>query len=64
MTENQPSEEPDAVGDAESEETPEPGSLAADPISLEPKGYPDAAESGSEAQQKESISGEEEDFLS
>jgi hypothetical protein len=33
-------------------------------VSAEPKGYPDVAERDSGARQEESISGEEEDFLS
>lgn len=63
MTGNQPSEEPGAFGDEGESEQTGPGSPAADP-NLKPKGYPDAAGPGSAAQQKESISGEEEDFLS
>ncbi len=64
--ENLSSEEPGVVQDGMNppDQTPPADSLTLDPFSIEPKGYPDVAETDSNARQKESISGEEEDFLS
>ena len=67
MTEgNFPGEEPGVSGEDKSprDQTSLAAALAPDPDSVEPKGYPDVAEPNSGARQEESISGEEEDFLS
>jgi hypothetical protein len=45
-------------------EEPRVASQPTDPVSGEPKGYPDVAETDSGARQEQSVSGEEEDFLS
>jgi hypothetical protein len=66
MTEEHvPGQEPGVAGDHKSPRDPtsRAASPAPDPISVEPKGYPDIAESDG-AREEESISGEEEDFLS
>lgn len=64
--ENLSSEEPGVAQDGMNppDQTPPADSLTPDPYSSEPRGYPDVAETDSNAPQEESISGEEEDFLS
>jgi len=66
MEENLPGEEPGVAGDDESlrDQSSPAASRPPDPVSVEPKGYPDVTERDSGTRQEESISGEEEDFLS
>jgi hypothetical protein len=67
MTEEHSShEEPGVLEDGANpaDQTPPAASLTSNSLSVEPKGYPDVGETGSDARQEESISGEEEDFLS
>lgn len=64
--ENLPNEEFGVVEDDTNrlDQSPPATSRTPDPLSAEPKGYADVAETDSAARQEGSISGEEEDFLS
>ncbi|MDQ0000666.1 hypothetical protein J2W15_004186 [Pseudarthrobacter sulfonivorans] len=64
--ENLPGEEPGPAGDDTDtrDQLPQATSLAPHPDPVEPKGYPDIAVRESAAPREESVSGEEEDFLS
>jgi hypothetical protein len=58
--------EPGVAGSGNSprDQAPLAGSQPTGPVSAEPKGYPDVVEPDSHARQEQSVSGEEEDFLS
>lgn len=63
---NSPGEEPGLVEDANSpaDKSPRAAFVAPDSGSAESKSYPDVAETDPDARQDQSVSGEEEDFLS